>query len=460
MNQSLHTNPLATEPVGQLLSKFAVPSIIAMLVSSLYNMVDQLFIGNKIGSLGNAATNIQFPLSILNVSIALLCGIGTAAAFNLAMGRGEKDEAGYYIGNAVTTMVLVGLVLTILTEAFLQPLLIFIGSPDNVLPYAIEYTRITALGFPFFILSAGGGHLVRADGSPNMTMVLNLVGAIINTILDYIFIFIFDWGMAGAAWATIIGQFVSAMIVVVYLTRFKSVKLQLKHFMPKMKHILTFTSLGLAPFFNQIAMMVTQIVLNRTLKYYGGLSVYGEATPIACAGIISKVTGICFSFIIGISQGLQPIASFNYGAKYYQRVRDAYNLAIKIAAAIAIASWVAFQLFPRQLVAMFGDGDDLYFQFSINYFRIYLFGMFLCFLQPLSSNFFTSIGKPKKGIFMSLTRQVIFLIPLILILPIFMGIDGVMYAGPIADTLAFIVCYVLVKHEYKQKEWQETQKKK
>ena len=448
------TNPLGSQPVGKLLRQFAVPSIIAMLVSSLYNMVDQLFIGNKIGSLGNAATNIQFPLSILNVSMALLCGIGAASAFNLAMGRGEKDDAGYYIGNAVTTMITLGLILTLVTELCLEPMLVFFGSPENVLPYAMEYTRVTALGFPFFILSAGGGHLVRADGSPNMTMILNLTGAIINTVLDYIFIFIFDWGMAGAAWATIIGQYVSGIIVLVYMTHFKTVKLGLKHFLPDLKHILTMLFLGLAPFFNQIAMMLVQIVLNRTLKYYGSMSVYGEATPIACAGIISKVTGICFSFIIGISQGLQPIVSFNYGAGNYKRVKDGYNLAIKIAAVIAIVSWLAFQIFPRQLVAMFGDGDELYFQFSINYFRIYLFGMFLCFLQPISSNFFTAIGKPRKGIFMSLTRQVIFLIPLILALPVFFGIDGVMYAGPIADCLAFIICFILVKKEYSRPEFQ------
>lgn len=448
------TNPLGSQPVGKLLRQFAVPSIIAMLVSSLYNMVDQLFIGNKIGSLGNAATNIQFPLSILNVSIALLCGIGAASAFNLAIGRGEKDDAGYYIGNAVTTMITLGLILTLVTELCLEPMLVFFGAPDNVLPYAMEYTKVTALGFPFFILSAGGGHLVRADGSPNMTMILNLTGAIINTVLDYIFIFIFDWGMAGAAWATIIGQYVSGIIVLVYMTHFKTVKLGLKHFLPDLKHILTMLFLGLAPFFNQIAMMLVQIVLNRTLKYYGSMSVYGEATPIACAGIISKVTGICFSFIIGISQGLQPIVSFNYGAGNYKRVKDGYNLAIKIAAVIAIVSWLAFQIFPRQLVAMFGDGDELYFQFSINYFRIYLFGMFLCFLQPISSNFFTAIGKPRKGIFMSLTRQVIFLIPLILALPVFFGIDGVMYAGPIADCLAFIICFILVKKEYSRPEFQ------
>ena len=453
MSEQIKTNPLGSEPVGDLLRKFAIPSIIAMLVSSLYNMVDQLFIGNKIGSLGNAATNIQFPLSIFNVSLALLCGIGAASAFNLAMGRGEKDEAGYYIGNAITSMISFGLILAILVELFLEPILVFCGAPDDVLPYAIEYTRVTALGFPFFILSAGGGHLVRADGSPNMTMVLNLTGAIINTILDYLFVFVFDWGMTGAAAATIIGQYVAGAMVLIYVSHYKTVHLKKEHFIPNIKYMATVLSLGLAPFFNQIAMMLVQIVMNRTLKYYGSLSVYGEATPIACAGIISKVTGICFSFIIGISQGLQPIISFNYGAKQYRRVKDAYKLAIKIAAVIAIVSWVLFQVFPRQLVAMFGDGDELYFQFSINYFRIYLFGMFLCFLQPISSNFFTAIGKPKKGIFMSLTRQVIFLIPLIICLPLFFGIDGVMYAGPIADFLAFLVCYILVKKEYSRPEF-------
>lgn len=453
MTETINKNPLATEEVSTLLRKFAIPSIIAMLVSSLYNMVDQLFIGNKIGALGNAATNIQFPLSILNVSIALLCGIGAASAFNLAMGHGDKDKAGYYIGNAVTTMIVSGIILMVIVEIFLEPILIFCGSPADVLPYAKDYTRVCAYGFPFFILSAGGAHLVRADGSPNMTMAINLVGAIINTILDYVFVFIFDWGMSGAAVATIIGQYVAGFMVLIYLKNFKTVPLQMKHFVPNFACIKRFIFLGLAPCFNQLAMMLVQVVLNRTLKYYGSMSVYGEATPIACAGIISKVTGICFSFIIGISQGLQPIVSFNYGAGNYKRVKSAYNLAIKIAAIIAVISWLAFQIFPRQLVAMFGDGDELYFQFSINYFRIYLFGMIICFLQPISSNFFTSIGKPKKGIFMSLTRQVLFLIPLILILPIFFGIDGVMYAGPIADITAFIVCYILVKKEFSRPEF-------
>ncbi len=446
-------NPLGTEPVGKLLRKFAIPSIIAMLVGSLYNMVDQLFIGNFVGPLGNGATNIQFPLSILNVSIALLCGIGSASTFNLAMGRGETKRAGYYIGNAVSLMLLGGLVLTVVTELFLEPILIGCGATENILPYAVEYSRICALGYPLFILSAGGAHIVRADGSPNMTMAINMTGAIINTVLDFLFVAVFHWGMTGAAVATIIGQYIAGIMVLVYLTKFKTVKLEKKHFVLNGHMIAAVVALGAAPFINQIAMMIVQIVMNHVMGYYGAKSIYGADIPITCAGIISKVTGICFSFIIGISQGLQPIVSFNYGAQNYKRVKDAYLLATKIAAVIAIGSWACFQIFPRQLVSIFGSGSDLYFEFCTKYFRIFLFGIFTCFLQPLASNFFTSIGKPYKGIFMSLTRQVLFLTPLILLLPLFLGFNGVLFAGPIADALSFTICLILLVREFRRDEF-------
>ncbi|MBR5635535.1 MAG: MATE family efflux transporter [Pseudobutyrivibrio sp.] len=453
MNQSTTMNPLGTEPVGQLLRKFAIPSIIAMLVGSLYNMVDQLFIGNFVGPLGNGATNIQFPLSILNVSIALLCGIGAASTFNLAMGRGETEKAGYYIGNAVTIMLIGGLALTIITEAALKPILLGCGATENILPYAMEYSRICALGYPLFILSAGGAHIVRADGSPNMTMAINMTGAIINTVLDFLFVAVFRWGMSGAAVATIIGQCISGIMVLVYLTKFKTVKLHREHFIPNLPMIAAVTSLGTAPFINQIAMMLVQITMNHVMGHYGAQSIYGSDIPITCAGIISKVNGICFSFVIGISQGLQPIISFNYGAKKYDRVKSALLLALKIAACITFTSWACFQLFPRQIVSIFGSGDELYFEFCEKYFRIFLFGICSAFLQPISSNFFTSIGKPYKGIFMSLTRQVLFLAPLIIFLPMIFGFNGVLYAGPIADVLSFTICLILVKKEFNHPEF-------
>lgn len=449
MEETIKSNPLGTVPVKKLLGQFAIPSIIAMLVSALYNIVDQFFIGNSVGDLGNAATNIAFPLSISCVAIALMFGIGGASAFNLTMGSGDKEKAPYFIGNSVVMLFGLGVILTIVTELFLTPMLRFFGSPANVLEYAKTYTKITAIGFPFLILATGGGHLVRADGSPRFTMISNMTGAVINTILDAVFVFGFNWGMAGAAFATIIGQIVSCAMVFFYLRRYKTVKLERKHFRIQGKCIAKIASLGAAPFSNQVAMMVVQIVMNNSLKYYGSLSVYGESIPIACVGIISKVNMVFFSFIIGISQGLQPIVSFNYGAGKYQRVREAYRTAIIAGFAISILAFAMFQIYPRAIISVFGDGSKEYFTFAINYFRIFLFFTFLNFVQPITSNFFTAIGKPGRGIFLSLTRQIIFLLPLIVIFPLIVGIDGIMYAGPVADFMAAVVGTVMVIREFR-----------
>lgn len=449
MEETIKSNPLGTVPVKKLLGQFAIPSIIAMLVSALYNIVDQFFIGNSVGDLGNAATNIAFPLSISCVAIALMFGIGGASAFNLTMGSGDKEKAPYFIGNSVVMLFGLGVILTIVTELFLTPMLRFFGSPANVLEYAKTYTKITAIGFPFLILATGGGHLVRADGSPRFTMISNMTGAVINTILDAVFVFGLHWGMAGAAFATIIGQIVSCAMVFFYLRRYKTVKLERKHFRIQGKCIAKIASLGAAPFSNQVAMMVVQIVMNNSLKYYGSLSVYGESIPIACVGIISKVNMVFFSFIIGISQGLQPIVSFNYGAGKYQRVREAYRTAIIAGFAISILAFAMFQIYPRAIISVFGDGSKEYFTFAINYFRIFLFFTFLNFVQPITSNFFTAIGKPGRGIFLSLTRQIIFLLPLIVIFPLIVGIDGIMYAGPVADFMAAVVGTVMVIREFR-----------
>ena len=443
-------NPLGTEPVGQLLRKFAIPSIVAMLVSALYNIVDQFFIGQSIGELGNAATNVAFPLSTSCTAISLLLGIGAASAFNLSMGRGEKDQALYYIGNAAVLLFGFGAVLCVGTEAFLEPLLVFFGSPENVLGYAKEYVRIVALGFPFLILANGGAHLVRADGSPRYSMMCNLTGAIINTILDPILIFGLGMGMSGAAFATIAGQIVSGLMVVRYLCNYKAGKFTKEHLLPKWKVAGYAMSLGMAQFFNQIAMMVVQIVMNNSLTYYGARSVYGESIPLACAGIINKVSFLFFAICIGIAQGMQPITSFNYGAKQYDRVKKAVTMSLKTGSVVCITAFVLFQLFPRQIIGMFGDGSELYFRFAERYFHIYLFFTFLNNVQPMSSTFFTSIGKPLKGAFLSLTRQMIFLLPLLIIFPGFFGIDGIMYAGPIADFMAAVVAAFMLAGELKK----------
>ena len=442
-------NNLGTQPINKLLRNFAIPSIIAMLVSALYNIVDQFFIGRSVGELGNAATNITFPLTTSCIALALLLGIGAASAFNLTLGEGKKEKALYYIGNSALLLFLSGVVLCIIIQIFLEPMLRFFGSPDNVLVYAKNYTRVTAIGFPFLIFSTGGGHLIRADGSPKYSMLCNLSGAIINIILDPIFIFGFNMGMVGAGLATIIGQIFAAFLVLRYLLKYKTGKIEKKHLIPKWNFVSKIISLGAAPCFNQLAMMIVQIVMNKSLTYYGALSVYGESIPLACAGIITKVNQIYMSIVIGLSQGLQPIVSFNYGAKLYDRVKKAYTTAISYGLGVSVVAFLAFQFLPRQIVSIFGSGSEVYYTFAVKYFRIFLFFTFLNCLQPISSNFFTAIGKPKKGIFLSLTRQILFLLPLIVVLPLFIGIDGIMYSGPIADFIAGTVSILMIYVEFK-----------
>lgn len=442
-------NPLGSEPVSSLLRRFAIPSVIAMLVSALYNMVDQLFIGHSIGVLGNAATNVAFPLSMVCTSIGLLCGIGGAANFNLCMGRKDPEHAKSYVGSAISMLAILGVILCVAVQLFLRPMMLLFGATPDVIDYACTYTRITSIGFPFLIVTIGGSNLIRADGSPKFSMLCNLVGAIVNTILDPLFIFVFHRGMAGAALATITGQILSFALVVLYLRGFKTLPLSLSDLKPNMACWARIAALGATPAFNQVAMMVVQIVMNNTLTYYGSNSVYGSDIPLACAGIISKVNMLFFSFVIGISQGLQPIVSFNFGAQKYDRVKDAYKKAVFAATAISIVAFLCFQFFPRQIIGIFGSGSEEYLHFAERYFRIFLFFTFLNGIQPVSSNFFTSIGAPKKGIFLSLTRQIIFLLPLLLIFPYLFGIDGVMYTAPIADLAAASVSIVMVVREFK-----------
>lgn len=449
MEKTKEVNPLASAPVRKLMVKFAVPSIIGMLVGALYNMVDQLFIGQKVGPLGNAATNIAFPLTTLCMSLALLFGIGGASCFNLSMGMGDKKRAGYYAGNSLTMLAVCGVVLTTVTMIFLTPMLRLFGSTSEILPYAQEYVRITALGFPFLLLSTGGGHLIRADGSPQITMLLNITGAVINTVLDAVFVLVLDWGMAGAAAATVIGQFVSAMIVVVYAFRFKTVKLEKKHFIPQKCHINRVSTIGMASFFNQIAIGIVQVVLNNSLKHYGNLSSYGADDPIAVAGIVMKVNMIVFSIVIGLAQGTQPIESFNYGARNFSRVREAYRLAVIAGGGISVLAFVLFQIFPKEILMMFGKGSDAYYEFGVKFFRTFLFFTWINCLQPITSTFFTSIGKSIKGVFLSLTRQIIFFVPILLILPMIFGINGILYTGPIADVLSAVVAVSMAVYEFK-----------
>ena len=350
-----NVNPLGAERVSSLLLRFSIPSIVAMLVSSIYNIVDQYFIGHNVGNIGNAATNIAFPFAMICTAIALLAGIGGASNFNLSMGRGEKETAGYYIGNAISFLVIVGLLLAVVTKAFLEPLLILFGSPEDVLPYAKTYVGITSIGFPFLIFTVGGGHLIRADGSPRTAMICNLSGAIINTIFDYLFVQVMGYGMAGAAWATVMGQILSAIIGAVYLTHYKTVKVSLEHLKPRFEYMSRIAAIGAASFINQLAMMVVQVVLNNSLKYYGALSKYGDYIPISASGIIIKTFQVFFAVVIGVSQGSQPIISFNYGAANYKRVKETFIRSLFAGASVTVTAAILFRVFPGELLGIFGE---------------------------------------------------------------------------------------------------------
>ena len=447
---AVQENPLATERIGKLIAKFAIPAIISMLVSSLYNIVDQIFIGQGVGMLGNAATNIAFPVSIICTATALLLGIGSASNYNLESGAGNSKKASQIVGTGLAVLIISGISIGIIVLVFLDPLLHLFGVTPDVLPFAQDYTGITAFGIPFLVLTTGGNHLIRADRSPTYSMACMLTGAIINTILDPLFIFGFQWGIKGAAGATVIGQVISGFLVIIYFCKFRNLELTRDMLRPKGAMLKAIASLGLAACINQIAMAIVQITMNNTLRHYGASSIYGTDIPLACVGVISKVNMVFMAICIGISQGCQPIWGFNYGAGRFSRVRKTFVMAFKISLLVGIIFFLCFQFFPRQLVSVFGTGSEEYFHFAERYFRIFMLMTFINGIQPMSSGFFTSIGEARLGIVVSLTRQVIFLLPLILIFPLFMGIDGVMYAGPIADGAAAAVAIAFAIRELRR----------
>ncbi|MDL2218733.1 MATE family efflux transporter [Ruminococcaceae bacterium OttesenSCG-928-O06] len=441
-------NPLGADKISTLIRRFSIPAIVSMLVNALYNMVDQVFIGQAIGMLGIAATNVAFPLTTISTAVALLLGIGGASNFNLKLGAGDKESASRIAGNTFSMLAICGVVIGAVTLLFIDPLLVAFGATPSVLPYAQPYTAIIAPGIPFLIFAAGAGHMIRADGSPTYAMGCVMAGAIFNLVFDPIFLFVFDMGIEGIALATTLGQILSASIAFVYLLkRFRSVPIHKEYLRPRARFVGAICSLGVASCFNQLAMTVVQITMNNTLRHYGALSPYGSDIPLACVGAISKLAMLFFAFPIGIAQGTQPIVSFNYGARRYDRVKTALRIALTAAGIISVVAFLIFQLFPRQLMSIFGEDDPLYLQFAVRYLRVYMAMTFVNGIQPITSTFFTSIGKARRGMLVSLTRQILFLMPLILLLPMFLGIDGLMYAGPIADAAAATVSALLIIRE-------------
>ena len=444
------SNELGYAGIPGLLAGYALPAVIAQLVTALYNIIDQFFIGQSVGELGNAATNVAFPLTMMCLGLALVGGIGGAANFNLNMGRRRREEAACYAGQSIVLMLIMGVVLFALTHFFLEPLMRFCGATDAVLPYAVTFTSITTWGFPFLILMIGGTTLIRADGSPRYAMACILSGAIINLILNPILVFGLGWGIAGSAAATTAGQVFAGIMVLAYVLRsFKTVRLERRHFLLSGSHVASILKLGTTAFITQALFIVVQVILNNSLTRYGAQSAYGAEMPLAVAGIAMKMNELAFAIVIGISQGMQPLLSYNYGARHYGRVRETYKFGVIAASGVSLIAFACFHLFPDQIISVFGQTHPAALEFARKMFRIFLFFTFLNAVQPLTANLFTSIGKPKYGIFLSLTRQGLFLIPLLVALPVFFGIDGIVWSAPIADGLTFLVTVATVRHEFR-----------
>lgn len=443
-------NPLGTDRIGKLLRGFAIPGIISMVINSLYNMVDQIFIGQGVGMLGNGATNIIAPISTFAIAIASLFGDGLATYFSLHIGKGEPEKASKAVGNSLISGTAASVLLTVLVLIFLNPLCRLFGATENIMPYALEYGRIIACGFPFVIVAVIINGVIRADGSPKFSMISMMMGSILNVFLDPLFIFVFDMGVAGAALATIISQFLNLVLNIAYLFRFKNIKLNRESFKFQFPFAGMLASLGIASCLNTMTSTIIAVVSNNMLTHYGALSVYGEDIPITVFGLCMKVSMLFFSVAMGISSASRPILGFNYGAEKIDRVKKTFRLTLVSATIVMAVAWIVYMAFPLQLIRIFGTESALYEEFAVKCFRIYLLTNFLGGMQLCAGTLFQAIGHPAKATVVSLAKQVIFYIPAMLILAKFFGLVGILWAGPAAEVLAFFLAAVLTGKELKQ----------
>lgn len=437
-------NPLGYEKIGKLMLIYSIPSIISLLVNSLYNIVDQIFIGQSMGYLGNAATIVIMPLTMISMALFVMLGNGGAAFMSLNLGRGNKEEASKGTGNAIIASLLFGILLCAIFLLFMEPICRLFGATDTVLPYAIEYGRIIAIGIPFTSFSGSINSLIRADGSPKFSMASMLVGAIINVILDPIFIFVFDWGIAGAAWATIIGQIIGAIVSFLYLWKFKSVDFNISYLKIEGRILSKVSGLGVSSFVTQASTVVVAIVANQLLTKYGVQSAYGAEIPLAAHGITMKADQIVLSICLGLATGCQPIIGFNYGAKQYDRVKKTILNCIAISSIVMIIATIVFQLFPMSIVRIFGSETALYNEFAVKSFRIYLMLVILTGFHICTGIYFQAIGKPIQATIISLSRQLLIRVPALIICAVMIGVEGVLWSGPISDALAFLIAVIFI----------------
>ena len=442
---------LGTEKISKLIRKFAIPCIISLLISALYNIVDQIFIGNsKLGFLGNAATSVVFPITIISFAFAWCFGDGAVALMSIR--QGQKDDKGVakIIGNALVANVIASLVFIAFSFIFMDPLLKLFGASDASLPLAQSYFQILLYAATAAMMGGVLSNIIRADGSPRFSMIVTVLGAVINIILDPIFIFALDWGIEGAAIATIIGQIASFALGLYYIFfKSRTFKLRLENFKPDLKTIFQFTKLGISTFITQMSIVATSLVGNMMLAKWGAESIYGADIPIAVMGIAMKVFTIVINIVVGLLVGAQPILGYNYGAQKFDRVKETFRIAIIGTLAVGLISTIIFEFFPDLVIGIFGTQNDLYMEFARKMFRIFLCLLTFTLSIKAISIFFQAVGEPKKATASSLIRDIVCFVPLCLILPNFFGVDGVLYAAPIADVVGIIIAGTLAVKFYR-----------
>lgn len=437
-------NILGREKIGKLLAKFAIPGIISMVVNSLYNIVDQIFIGQGVGYLGNGATTVIFPMITFAMAFSLLFGDGSATFLSLKLGEKKEDEAARGTGAGIIGFVGIGIIITILYLIFLEPLCKLFGASEAILPYAKDYGRIITYGLPFCAVCAGGASIIRADGNPKFNMIGLFAGTIINVVLDPIFIFVFHWGVKGAAFATILGQFANAVLNIYYFSKkMRNVSLNRFVFRKSISYIPRVSKLGISSFITQMALVVAMATRNNVLVTYGAKSKYGSDIPVTTLGITMKTFTIIMSIVIGLSAGAQPIFGYNYGSGKYDRVKKTFKLVAVLSTIICTVAFFLAQFKPLAIISIFGSESDLYNEFAIKCMKIYLMLIPTVGIQIMSGIFFQALGYPVQASILSLSKQIIFQLPVTILLPVFMGVEGVLWAGPVSDVLAFTTMIVM-----------------
>ncbi len=436
---------LGEDKVSKLLIRFSIPAIVGMLVNALYNVVDRIYIGHGVGYLGIGATTIAFPIMLIMMAFSMLIGLGANSLVAIRLGQNRKEEAQGIFGNALVLLILTSLVLSTTGLIFLKPFLKLLGTSEDILPYALDYLGIILIGGVFQSVGMGMNNFIRSEGNPKIAMYTMLAGAVTNTVLDPIFIFVFDWGMKGAALATIFSQAASAAGVLLYFLRGKSLlKITIKNLRLKLSYIVKIISLGAAPFAMQIAASILNFIMNANLGAYGG------DIAISGMGIVNGIVTLIIMPIFGINQGVQPIIGYNYGAKKYDRVKEAYKQAVVFATIIVVIGWTATRLFPAQMVYLFNKKDTALIDFGIFAIKRFLIFFPIVGFQIVSSNYFQAIGKPRHSALLGLSRQVLILIPALIILPKFFGLEGVLAAGPLADLVSSIITGIFIIIEMKR----------